>query len=426
MLNSKQLEARQLFDPAFPDARLDKWRQPKQLRKGYITASGEWIKPDLSQRMKTAIDSRTARAAEGQLFGYQSLDAGQVYYFQTQTSVEYQALFDLAISHFSGHLRLGRSRSAQYGRVKIQPVSDLHIQPRMHPSSTKELTLWLMADLALTDSLGKPCLQPLPELMGLPDGTQWLAGQSFIRTRSYSPYNAHRRCYDPERQVISRGSVLRFLLPSVPSPEELQSLQRIGRFQEQGLGRIAVNPQLIQTAQPVFEKPDAGSTVTAKAFSATPRPANSLLAQVLSTRLTEQQEDNQADQIARVLFQQLLSALDSARNWQGITSSEPLPEAPGRSQWGRIKDLASQHRNEPEVLWQKLISNDDAVIRARSGWQLELSPSETLDERVTDLLSAHQKSVLLPEILGRLAVLGLTTQWQNAIEGNKIFDKETT
>ena len=424
--DSGLLDNQKVFDAFHAEGNLDNSRQPKQMRNGYITAAGHLCRPNLSQRMKTAIDPKTGRAAEGQLFGYQSLDAGQVYYFEVQAPQEHQALFETIIKKLTGTLRLGRSRSAQYGRVEVKPIQGLDHQPAAITQGTRQLTIWLMSDLALVNTHGQATLQPEPKLLGLPEGSRWLADQSFLRTRSYSPFNAHRRCYDPERQVISRGSVLRFEMPTEISPKTLEASLTLGRFQEQGLGRVAINPQLLATTHPRFaQTPSQKKTEVTSSASVKP-PAKSVLAKVLRARLAVQQEGNQADQDARSIFDQLLAALKSARNWQGITPSEPMPDAPGRSQWGRIKELANQHRSEPKVLWQKLATNSDAVITPRSGWQLEIGPSLKLSDRLigTDkepgLLAKHQHKDYFPEIVGRLAVLGLSSTWQTAIEGEAI------
>ncbi|MDP5133913.1 MAG: hypothetical protein NWQ54_23760 [Paraglaciecola sp.] len=427
----KRLHAAKVFDPALPNASQETNRQPKQMRTGYVSAAGHWVKPNLSQRMKTAIDQDTGRAAEGQLFGYQSLDAGQVYYFEIQAPMAHKNLFDRAVKQLSGSLRLGRSRTAQYGQVDIKPVNAFNTRPQSLQDK-KQLTLWLLSDLALTDETGKPCLQPKPEFLGLPEGSIWHADQSFIRTRTYSPFNAHRRCYDLERQVISRGSVLRFTLSQSLSDKHISQLQNIGRFQEQGLGKIAINPKLLSTASPTFEVlATPVKTVNTKTLSEK-QVEHSVLVTILQSRVAEQNFGKEAERFAQEIFDELIAALISARNWLGITQNQPLPLAPGRSQWGKIKELASQHRHKSEMLWQQLVSNNDAAIRERSGWELEINPNEKLYQVLVGNPNNNQHGLLhkvkdhkyFAEIIGRLAVLGLTNEWQHAVSGTSSSAKE--
>ena len=97
--------------------------QPKQLRMGYVFTDGRIIKPARSLRMKTAIEPGEGRAAEGQLFGYESLVRGQ--YFATVIEAEENLdneLFKKVIGALRGDLLLGRSRSAEYGRAHAEAV----------------------------------------------------------------------------------------------------------------------------------------------------------------------------------------------------------------------------------------------------------------------------------------------------------------
>ena len=111
-----------------------------------------------------------------------------------------------------GKAHLGRSRSAQFGAVDIEQ-QDLVQTNQVKIPAQPLLTLWLTSDMQLQNN-GQPTLIPEPQVLGLPEGTKWITESSFLRTRRYSMYNAYRRHYDKERQVISRGSVLRYQLPS--------------------------------------------------------------------------------------------------------------------------------------------------------------------------------------------------------------------
>ena len=57
----------------------DENAQPKQLRAGYVRADGRHLSGHKSFRMKTALDPASGRIAEAQLFGYESIDAGQTF-----------------------------------------------------------------------------------------------------------------------------------------------------------------------------------------------------------------------------------------------------------------------------------------------------------------------------------------------------------
>lgn len=414
------LDATRLFDPVLGKDQVQQERQPKQLRKDYVSASGAYYKSGKHLRMKTALDADTGRAAEGQLFGYQSLNAGQSFYLVLEASAEHEALLDRVAACLSGGMRLGRSRSAQYGRAFCElQQSPAAVMPTSAHSDDHALTLWLLSDLALVDGAGQPTVQPLPERLGLPEGSEWLSDRSFLRTRRYSPYNAYRRSYDEERQVICRGSVLRYRLTETLSEAQCVALQQgVGLHQSAGLGRIAVNPKMLSRAIPVFA--DASPTVLTSTTSRSESAAAAIPEATRLIKVLEQRTSGsgpaEAAETAQKLFKTLSDAVQQARIWQGVAAHQPI-QAPNRSQWGRIKELASQHRRDPDALRRKLYSGAQAVIRGRSGWELEIGPGETLEARITPLLQETSDHIL-PDAIGQLAALGLTQHWERTIQGS--------
>ena len=102
---------------------------------------------------------------------------------------------------------------------------------------------------------------------------------------------------------------------------------------------------------------------------------------------------------ARTLQTRYLERVDQARAYDAY--SEP----PGRSQWGRLKQLASDHRDAPDTLMAALTDASDGALRDRasSGWNVRYGthPSETLGAWLrTELLQASGD---LPELVGLLA-----------------------
>jgi CRISPR-associated protein Csx10 len=413
-LHGKCLDPAKLFDPSQLGA--DPGRQPQQLRQAYLTTTGGRLQPRLGERMKTAIASETGRAAEGQLFGYQALQAGQEFVFTLQADDDVGELFDQAVGWLTGQARLGRSRSAQYGQVSIKPCTAVSLAPDSIEQDSL-LTLWLLSDMALVDGQGQPCLQPAPELLGLPADSKWLSEYSFLRSRRYSPYNAKRRSFDPEREVICRGSVLRFELPRRLEAAELDALKNLGLYQEAGLGQLAVNPKLLSGERPVFEPAVAGQ---GNSDQATPLiPPNTPLIKLLQSRAGQVDQLKEAAKIAEELFDGLCAIVCNARTWQGLRVGQPLIDAPGRSQWGLIKSKASDLRQGPSVLWESLFEGENAMIRERSGWGLETGPDRRLDTEFIALCQGLnlKQHVQFGSIMGRLAVLGLSAKWQQLLDG---------
>lgn len=218
--------------------------QPKQLRKGYVHLDGGYSTPEHELRLKTAIAAQTGRAAEGQLFGYDALLRGQCFACAIEADADFDpGLFQQVVDALQGTALLGRSRSAEYGKVRVT-LTD-YPSPTPGPIDGNRLTLWLLADLAPCDHSGQPCLDPVLASIGLPEGARIDWSKTFLRSRRYSPWNAHRHGYDWERLVWSAGGVITVELSEPARPELLDRLQAgIGLYREAGLGRVWVNPPL--------------------------------------------------------------------------------------------------------------------------------------------------------------------------------------
>lgn len=386
---NKRLNPSAIFDPSRKAP--EEGKQPKQLRDGHVTASGKLIKAEKDYELKTAINAETGSAATSQLFGYQSLKAGQEFVFTVtvDANVDAKLIKQLADS-LVGQVLLGRSRSAQFGKADIKKISCLPDVAQAPADNT--LRLWLLSDLALLDDMGNPLVSPTAKTLGLPEGSQWQVNQSFIRSRSYTPFNSKRRSYDLQRQVISRGSVLVFSLPRALTEQELQSLRFVGQYQEAGLGKVAINPQLLATAVPVFSAPKVAKAVTPKAIT----QPNSLLIRMLNNKHAILNLNSKVEEQVKTLVDDILSALSSAARWTGLPEGYYPADIPARTQWGEVRNIAITYSKQPEQLEYALFSdsNEHAVMRKRTGqpaWKLEINATETLAERIKEVLNKIPK-----------------------------------
>jgi len=418
------LDADKVFDPSMHTDSTSTG-QPSQLRSGYITSTGAVNQSKLNYRMKTAIDPTRGHAAKSQLFGYQALQAGQQYLFTLQADSISSTLFETSVKWLTGTAQLGRSRTAQYGGVTITPIDTA--QPISITNQPTTLTLWLQSDLALMDSLGQPSLTPHPDLFDLPSGSQWSVESSYLRTRRYSQYNAKRRSFDTERHVISRGSILRFKLSQALTSEALTKLSVQGLYQESGLGQIEVNPPMLDKRHPSFTKASSQPKKSEETKDAMARPQTPLI-DLLFLRSGAMDQHKQASELAVKLFESIGDAMLESRQWLGLANTQPLPSPPGKSQWGSIKALSSDHRSDPAQLWQLIFSPDIGVIRPRSGWDLPIGPQQTLASRVQQLCEQHdlKDHLLLADVLGELATLGLSKRWQQKINGTELLTQEAS
>lgn len=407
------LIAESLFDPSRGDT--DSNRQSVQLRSGYTTGSGLILNPTRQQTLKTAIDCKTGMAAESQLFGYEALSAGQRYRFTLSADADFsEPLWQEIQTLLAGVARLGRSRSAQFGQVHIEPLAS-RATLSTTPGADSTLTLWLLSDLLLEED-GQPCLIPRPHLLGLPEGSQWLNEHSFLRSRRYSAYNAYRRHYDSERQVICRGSVLRYELQRPLAADEADALQQgLGLQIESGLGAVWINPPMLEQVHPKF----SAAFVPPSATLGTLAQPDTPLLHVLALRRQRRVGDIAPEAQALTLFKKLLERIYDARRYAALSVGVPLATAPGRSQWGRFKELASDHRNNPAALWTALTNERDGMLRARSGWGLRYGtePGQKLDTWMREALTPYHERDDFSRLIGHLAVLGLQKTWLDCCAG---------
>lgn len=335
-------------------------RQPKQLREGYVQADGTWLRPARSLRLKTAIDPETGRAAEGQLFGYDALARGQCFAAWIESDDDFDAgLFEQIIDALTGSLLLGRSRSAEYGRARSWSVDVGAPVPGALQGS--RLTLWLLSDLALVGAEGQPTLCPDAVSLALP-GATLCAGQTFLRSRRYSPWNAARQGYDRERLVLSAGGVITLALTQPLTLEQTARMHSgIGLYREAGLGRLWVNPPLLADKHPSFEQPCASEATTDE-----PAPSDPLIAWLEGQAGDWKAE---AERAGVELAERYIKLVAEARRIAGVPPD--LPFGPSKSQWGRVLETAREH--DGKRLFDVLFSGDSAVIKPKAeGWSEEV------------------------------------------------------
>lgn len=307
--------------------------QQKQLRSGYFTRSGEKIDPDRNYRLKTAINrEKHGMAEDAQLFGYQSLAAGSCWYFSLSCDADVpQTIIDQVTGALTGRIRVGRSRSAEYGLLATQIV-DTPLETET-TGAGGSLILYCAADLALADrATGCPVLTPNGSDFGLAKATLNLR-KSYLRHRSYAPFNGKRLRFDQERQIIAKGSVLIFEQDGGFGAAELDALRRrlepgIGLYRQDGLGQVIVNPLFLHHAD---FSPSSGPklpVIAAPALGSVPQ-----LAEWLTGKARERDEE--------------IAAIALVDGWINDLVHSSCPK---NSQWGQLRNIALQSRNMADLL----------------------------------------------------------------------------
>lgn len=304
--------------------------QFNQAREGWVVrdANGTWRRWRLGRRssLRTAIQE-DGRARDGFLFGFEAVPAGTVYRVAVTASDEVHAALTGA------SVRVGRSRSAEFGDAKVEVWSAADADALATKAPLAGRVRFLCAsDLALVDhETGAPRLVPVAADFGFADATRWELDftRSFLRFRRYSPFHGHRRRPDMERQVIEAGSVLCFAHSSGASADlaalRAHAAAGVGEHRGAGLGEVLVEPTVLAaSASEMLQLLDVDAHAPAPAA---PPPADPLVGWLTA----------RSDERAR---------LDRA--WDEVETfirAERLVSWPiTRSQWGRVRALAGQHR----------------------------------------------------------------------------------
>ena len=156
--------------------------------------------------------------------------------------------------------------------------------------------------------------------------------------------------------MLCKGSVLTFTTPSPLEADDLPQLSGgIGLYREEGLGRIAVNPSCI--LEPPAMKPFAAETPGTLQSPDTP----------LCRYLNNKAETKDASYAAFTL------GIQWAKKWSALSKkvADETGKAPGKNQWGTIRELAVRSGGETNKLSGKLKDFCTEGLRSRI-WTVEV------------------------------------------------------
>ncbi len=321
----------------------DNGMQLKQVRKGFIGKTDQGYAPaDLSQwkqyAMKSAYDPDKRRSADSQLFGYTGLQPGTSWQFSVclEKNDQLDKLTAFIKAELTGEQNIGHSRSAQYGRVRIDLVRENELDETTGQYSG-EISLYCESRLIFLDRYGQPTLRPGPEMLGLPPkSAKILWGKSQLRTSRYAPWNSKRCTMDADRICIDKGSVL---VVQLDEPADLPTrITGIGCYITDGFGELLVEPGFLQTndTRGLFTDivvPDEQAEASSAEQTALPVPDDPLI-----SWLDQQQTDHANNTL-------ILNKINHfvRDNKQAFTGKFA-------SQWGAIRTIAEQSVNGLDLL----------------------------------------------------------------------------
>ena len=356
------------------------------------------VKTELNYHHARAENRRIGRAlgAEnpngGAFFTYEAIQAGQS--FQGAVLGSENDLKNLQSWLQEGQIRIGRSRSAQYGEAKFKWLDDApqELNRRVEwdgfdeqssdvPDSDNRLIITTLSPLLAVNDYGHPEARfPKGELADVLDleASELKLCSSYTRTEVIGGYNSHLRLPRQQWPAIAPGSV--FVLETEKPLDQKHLLQLehdgLGLRKGEGFGRIAVNRQgnLQLWEETQLDDPEKKNRPDAPDLKI-PQCVQDLLYGVLRSRcLTEMQQRamTYAERTQKVpsnallgrlrLFLQQDAPVESLNNLrkpaeEGLKNCRINTDDPGLPRQMTLYDLFKKAWNERESLTRELIEN---------------------------------------------------------------------
>jgi hypothetical protein len=295
--------------------------QYKQIRNGYISEMGDWLDIEYTYSQKSAYEREERRSKEGSMYGYAAIAKNTKWQFcitlsENILSEEGEKLVQALI----GEKKLGKSKSAQYGSVRIDYISTVESE-QTPQSAGEEFYLYANSRLALIDENGNPTYNLLYLADSLtPD--QIIDHKTQIRISSYTPYNSKRNTKDYQRSVIEKGSVI--VLQNLTEAQIVSITKGVGAYLSEGFGDIMINPVFLASDKPRCESVEK-RFIAAESIAITDQTVR-----FLSNRRAQREALNTVSQDVQLFIQKHKHKFRTISN----------------SQWGQIRSLCQTATDE--------------------------------------------------------------------------------
>lgn len=319
--------------------------QLKQKRSGFISAKGKSMTVKKNFALKSAQDAAERRSKEGAMFGFESLEKGQQFIFSVR--FEDENYKDIIERKLIGERRIGKSKTAQYGSIKIGsfPLDPERVKVF---ASDKNTLIYAQSNLCFFDDNGQPTFQPTAKQLGVHGHIDW--DKSLIRSHIYSPWNGKRNTTETQRNCIAARSV--FFVNQANEAGEYS----VGEFQSEGLGRIIINPKFLEgnsAAECIFTlHPEKSQTNTTNSRQTPVVSPHTILGQTLQSKYVQKQAELALSGLIQQAFRWAISKDEKGKDRFKKVSP---------SQWGAIRSYASATDNI-DILMSELFDEDSGYL----------------------------------------------------------------
>jgi len=307
--------------------------QLKQCRNGYYVfqnTEGVPVPVEKSFALKSAYDRKQRRARDNMMFCYESLDKGQTFLFEVE--VDNDALTEKINQALTGIHHIGRSRTAQYGLVRIEADDFVDVPSSNKPIDTingPRVAVFADSRLIFLNDAGQPVLRPTAKQLGLDGEIDWDLCQ--VRTFQYAPWNGKRQTRDADRCGFEKGSVFFVKCNSMTLASTY-----VGSYNNEGFGRVIYNPDFLRdkgsngkVGWQLRKAEDNRKDVSKLTLGGTP-----LLDYVAATK-----KDSEARGDIMVAVNNFVESY--WKTFKGVAFA---------SQWGRIRRLAMTHPTKEGII----------------------------------------------------------------------------
>jgi CRISPR-associated protein Csx10 len=324
------------------------------------------VEPVTGRQLKNAQPREGS--PEGQLYGYSHLEAGQSFVATIEGTEIDDEYWQLIKNCFVGQeLFLGRSKAIEYGgSVSAVLLGDYVLWPtnEVHLDEKDELCIWVLSDLAiLAHQTGQPTLSPtLKDLFPEKDINGVLNKEkSVVGHRRYAPWNGKLQKRDVERSVITAGSVLYYTL------KDRQSFKSaaVGIYQEAGLGRIWVSPDVLSKDLVSITGEKLGSAKTAPVIQNQTTQTEEL-GMTEETTLLQWMQGRYEDPYLEKLDENIKKSKKDLDEIYGyLVRVNKQDKFPGKTQWSQVAEIV-RSSNKLDDLSKNFFDKNEGLCREKT------------------------------------------------------------
>ncbi|MCQ2974327.1 MAG: RAMP superfamily CRISPR-associated protein [Bacteroidales bacterium] len=317
----------------------DKNFQLKQCRNGfYSLVDGKFVTKDIckSFAIKSANDKNKRRSADEKMYGYQSICKGAEFLFEINFNGVDADLINKIDGYIQGIHHIGRSKTAQYGCVKIEKANYADIptlDQAFEIDGEKYVSIYADSRLIFIDeNTGLQKYQPSEKDLNLPDGAKIDWTKTQIRTFDYAPWNFKRQTREADRTGIEKGSVFVVNVTKCNCKVPYQT-SFVGYYQNEGFGKVICNPEFLAVEDKYFAKYTPQKEDEEKAEQTKAMLEGTALLEYLNNRKTSKLDD-------------VYKAVENFINSDGKKFEGKEKFA---SQWGAIRGIATATNKASDI-----------------------------------------------------------------------------